>query len=157
MILVGTYHHQIDENGRFRVPVKFKKPLGIKDKKDKKSETAAIEEEEKFPFIMKGTNKCLFVYPADVAEKLFFGSFGDCSFTSEEDSDEMRGYTANAAWGEPDAQGRIALSPELIAAAELDKDIVSVGVYNHIEIWSEKNWKEYLEARSKKDKPQAKE
>ena len=157
MILVGTYHHQIDENGRFRVPVKFKKPLGIKDKKDRKAEPAT-EEEEKFPFIMKGTNKCLFVYPADIAEKLFFGNFGDCSFTSEDDSDEMRGYTANAAWGEPDAQGRIALSPELLEAAELEKDIVSVGVYNHIEIWSEKNWNEYLSGRAKREsKPKVKE
>ena len=25
VILVGTYHHQIDEKNRFRIPVKFKK------------------------------------------------------------------------------------------------------------------------------------
>ena len=154
MILVGTYHHQIDENGRFRVPAKFKKALDLKDKKDKKAEDG----EEKFSFILQGTNDCLFMYPADIAEKLFFGQFSEYGFTSEEDIAKMRDYTAESAWAEPDAQGRILISDDLLKSVGIEKDIVSVGVYNHVEIWSEKKWNEYLEKRkASKSAEQAKE
>lgn len=125
MILVGTYHHQLDEKSRFRIPAKFKEKLGDT------------------PFITKGTNGCLFVYSAEEAEKTFFKKFEDNDFTNEEESRVIRMLTANAMWAEEDKQGRILLSSELINHAEIKKNIVTIGVYNRVEIWSEENWQKY--------------
>ena len=87
------------------------------------------------------------MYPADIAEKLFFGQFSEYGFTSEEEIAKMRDYTAESAWAEPDSQGRILINDDLLKSVGIEKDIVSVGVYNHVEIWSEKKWNEYLEKR----------
>lgn len=140
VILVGTYHHQIDEKNRFRIPVKFKKEFS-----------------EVTPFVMKGTNRCLFLYSGAVAEKLFFNKFDESDFTDETKSREIRRFTANALWAESDAQGRIPLTDELIKYAGIKKNIVSVGVYNRVEIWSEENWKKYNESDGVEDKPETEE
>lgn len=133
MILVGTYHHQVDEKGRFRIPVKFKKAF---EKRDEDGDYLPL-------FIMKGTNKCLFVYTEETAEKLFFSKFDGVDFTSEDGNSDIRNFTANAMWAERDPQGRIGISEELLKFAGIQKGIVSVGVYNHVEIWGEEEWQKY--------------
>ena len=45
---------------------------------------------------------------------------------------------------ELDRQGRIRIPPELAALAELHKDVVLLGVQDHLELWSAQRWKEYL-------------
>ena len=69
----------------------------------------------------------------------------------------IRRFTANALWAESDAQGRIPLTDELIKYAGIKKNIVSVGVYNRVEIWSEENWKKYNESDGVEDKPETEE
>lgn len=133
MILVGTYYHQLDERGRFRVPVKFKKDFEVRNEQG----------EILPPLVMRGTNECLFMYPSGTAEKLF-EKFSEVDFTSEAANDDVRNFTCSAVWAERDQYGRVSLNDDLIEYAGLEKDIVSVGVYNHVEIWSEKNWKAYL-------------
>ena len=45
---------------------------------------------------------------------------------------------------EPDSAGRIGLTADMRASANLEKDVVIVGNGNHIEIWSEKAWDEFI-------------
>ncbi len=130
VIFVGNYHHQLDEKGRFRIPVKFKKDFA-----------------EDSPLITRGTNLCLCMYPHDVAEKLFFKKYEDKDFDSEDENHDVRKTTFCAQWADKDGQGRIGLTPDLIEYAELTKNIVSVGVYNRVEIWSEENWQAYLDGK----------
>lgn len=125
MILVGTYRHQLDEKSRVRIPAKFKEKLGDT------------------PFITKGTNGCLFVYSAEEAEKTFFKKFENNDFMDESESRVIRMLTSNAMWAEEDKQGRILLDSELINHAGIKKNIVTIGVYNRVEIWSEENWEKY--------------
>lgn len=51
-----------------------------------------------------------------------------------------RFFFAGAATCELDKQGRILIPPVLREFADLQKDVVSVGVLNRIEIWSKDNW-----------------
>ena len=53
-----------------------------------------------------------------------------------------RFFFAGAATCELDKQGRILIPPVLREFADLQKDVVSVGVLNRIEIWSKDNWLE---------------
>lgn len=133
MILVGTYHHQLDEKSRFRIPAKFKDKLGDT------------------PFITTGTNNCLFVYSSQEAEKTFFKKFEDNDFMDEAQSRVIRMLTANAMWAEEDKQGRILLTNELINHAQIKKNIVTIGVYNRVEIWSEENWEKYVKENNNLD------
>ena len=45
----------------------------------------------------------------------------------------------------PDAQGRVIVPANLCTLAELQKNVVVVGVGNHAEIWSEENWNAFSE------------
>ena len=53
-----------------------------------------------------------------------------------------RFFFAGAATCELDKQGRILIPPVLREFADLQKDVVSVGVLNRIEIWSKAKWTE---------------
>ena len=55
----------------------------------------------------------------------------------------VRALLASAFVTEEDKQGRILLSPELRSYAKIVKNIVTIGVGNHVEIWSEENFNAY--------------
>lgn len=124
-MFIGQASHQLDEKGRIRLPAKFKDELG------------------KNPFITCGTNNCLFVYSRAEAERVLFDKFHDNDFADAEKSRAMRLIMANAIFAEEDKQGRILLPQNLLAHANIVKNIVTIGAYNRVEIWSEESWKEY--------------
>ena len=89
----------------------------------------------------KGLDGCLFVYSADewhdVEEK-----FRSIPGTSKDARKFARFFFAGAAAVELDKQGRILLPPVLREYADLQKDVVLVGVLNRVEIWSKDRWLE---------------
>ena len=52
----------------------------------------------------------------------------------------MRFFFAGAANCEVDKQGRILLPANLREYAGIDKEVVSVGVFSRVEIWSKDKW-----------------
>ncbi len=63
MLLMGEYHHQIDEKSRIRIPSKLKEALG------------------ESPVILKGTDGCLFVYSQEAMQNMFATKFANNDFT----------------------------------------------------------------------------
>jgi len=127
----GKYHHQIDEKQRFRIPSKLKDIVGDN------------------PFIMRGPNNSLIVLKADDATQMLQEQFGSISiFDPSEKSRTLRMLTSTAIYAEEDKQGRMILPSGLMEHAkikekgknEINRNIVIVGVYNKIEIWSEAVW-----------------
>ena len=57
----------------------------------------------------------------------------------------MRFFLAGAMECETDKQGRFLISSNLREFAELEKDVVIIGVLNKIEIWSKEKWQKYSE------------
>jgi len=45
-----------------------------------------------------------------------------------------------------DAQGRVALPPRLIAHAQLTKDVLVVGLLDHLELWNPELFETYLQS-----------
>lgn len=122
-MLIGTYRHSVDAKNRMRMPSKFKGELG-----------------ENF-VITKGTSNNLFVFSAEqfsaVYEKLMALPLFD-----EEAQKPVRKFLSSAFESEEDGQGRVLLPKELIAHANITKNLVFVGVGNRVEIWAEEVWEE---------------
>ncbi len=124
-MFIGQQSHQIDEKGRIRIPSKFKDELGHK------------------PFITCGSNGCLFVYSGEEAKKVLFKKFNDNDFADAKSAKALRMLMSNAIFAEEDKQGRILLPQNLISHAGIIKNIVTIGAFNRVEIWSEERWNSY--------------
>ena len=117
--------HQIDEKNRIRIPSKLKDALGDS------------------PVILKGTDGCLFVYSQEAMNGMFASKFANNDFTQEDKTKALRLLTASSIYAEEDKQGRILLPPHLIQHAGIQKNIVTIGAFDRVEIWSEERWNAY--------------
>lgn len=120
-MFMGEYNHTIDAKGRLIVPSKFREKLG-----------------EEF-VVTKGLDDCLFVYPPDEWAHIE-EAFRKVPLTNKKARDFVRFFFAGAASCEVDRQGRILLPANLRAYAGLEKEIVSAGVLNRVEIWDKEKW-----------------
>lgn len=123
-MFIGTYRHQFDEKSRLRMPSKFKEALG-----------------EGF-IIAKGTNGCLFAFSKEEFEKLY-NKLSEVSMFDLEAQKPVRALLASAFETEEDKQGRILLPQELRSYANMQKNIVTIGVGNRVEIWAEEAFNAY--------------
>ena len=123
---MGEYNHTIDAKGRLIVPSKFREALG-----------------DEF-VVTKGLDGCLFVY--DNKEwTAFEEKLKALPLMNKESRKFVRFFLAGAANVEVDKQGRILVPSVLREFAELDKDVVLVGVGSRIEIWSKTKWEDASE------------
>jgi len=123
-MLIGEYHHAIDNKKRLSLPAKFRKELGEK------------------VIVTKGFEDCLVIYTAKewdvISEKL--GSLPVSQF-------EARSYArivlGGASEAEIDKLGRILIPDYLIKYAGLRKIAVVCGLSKRLEIWDEEKWEDY--------------
>ncbi len=124
----GLVEHQLDDKNRLRIPSKFRKELTGED----------------------GTRKYSF----------FRGKFDCICVMADEDLDEMLAPIADEAISasnkstalffssihsaEEDAQGRVVLPTMLRRLAGIQKDIVTLGRGNRLEIWSAEKYYDYI-------------
>lgn len=125
-MFMGEYNHTVDVKGRLIVPSKFRDQLG-----------------DEF-VVTKGLDGCLFVYPSE-EWKLIETKFREVSQFSKEARKFARFFFAGAAVCEVDKQGRVLLPAVLREFAGIEKEIISAGVGNRIEIWSKDRWQETSE------------
>lgn len=122
-MFMGEYNHTIDAKGRLIVPSRFREKLG-----------------EEF-VVTKGLDDCLFVYPLDEWAHIE-EAFRKVPLTNKKARDFVRFFFAGAASCEVDKQGRILLPQSLRTYAGLEKEIVSAGVLNRVEIWDKEKWEQ---------------
>lgn len=124
-MLMGEYHHTIDEKGRLIIPSKFRLELG-----------------ESF-VVTRGLENCLFVYSLIEWEKIS-SKLKTLPFTKKDARNFSRFFLSGACQLEFDKQGRINLPDTLISYADLIKDCVVVGVGDRLEIWSSELWDKFF-------------
>ena len=124
-MMIGEYHHNIDEKGRLIIPSKFRIELG-----------------EKF-IITRGMEKCLFVYPMKDWNNMI-NELNKLSFTKKDYRTFMRMLLSGAVECELDKSGRVNISGPLINYADLLKECVIIGVNDRLEIWSENNFEDFF-------------
>lgn len=123
-LFTGEYQHSLDDKARLIMPAKLRFALGD-------------------TFIMtKGLDNCLFIYPLKewqvLEEKL-----KNLPFTNKDARAFARFFFSGAAECEVDKQGRILIGANLREYANINKDVVVIGVGTRIEIWSKESWEGY--------------
>lgn len=124
-MFIGEYHHSIDEKGRLTLPSKVREQLG-------------------YDFVVtRGLDHCLFVYPRtdwiQIIDKYK-------SLPNTKDARNfMRFFLSGATEVNFDKQGRVNIATPLINYASLEKECIIIGVNDHLEIWSEKLWNQFMD------------
>ena len=124
-MLMGEYHHNIDDKNRLIIPSKFREELG-----------------NEF-VITRGLDGCLFVYSMDEWNKVM-NKLKTLPFTKKDARTFMRCMLSAASICEFDKQGRINLVNSLINYAEIKKECVIIGVNDRLEIWAVEKFNELL-------------
>jgi MraZ protein len=120
----GSSFHTIDEKGRIIIPARFRDVL-------KAGGGDGV--------MVSRLDKSLFAYTFEEWSKI-----ENKILALAEKSGNMRRFRRVFIGGAfeciCDKQGRILVPPSLRQYSELEKEIVLVGVLDHFEIWSRKNW-----------------
>ena len=124
MMLIGDVYHTIDPKGRYIVPARFREALG-----------------DKF-YITRGLDNCLFVYSAE-AWQVRLQALERLSVTKASQRRFLRKFLKGATEVEVDKQGRVLIPPSLREHAQLERDIITMGMSDRLEIWSEAVWQKY--------------
>ncbi|UCB45663.1 MAG: division/cell wall cluster transcriptional repressor MraZ [Spirochaetota bacterium] len=133
-MFIGEYWHTFDEKGRIAIPAKLR--------------YSKVGEDE-YWVVTKGFDRCLFLYPKHEWERIVKMINERLSFTKKEDRSFLRMFVSPATEQAVDRQGRIAISQSLREYAGIQKEVVTLGAVNRIEVWSEENWKSYKEENEK--------
>lgn len=119
-MFTGSYEHVVDNKGRLIIPSKFREELG-----------------EKF-IITFGLDGCLYIYPMEKWESFLEQLH---NLPSGKKSRELQRYfLAAAVESEVDKQGRTLIPAMLRERANIDKNIVIVGMMGKIELWDKELW-----------------
>lgn len=124
-MFIGEYHHSIDEKNRLIIPAKFREELG-----------------DKF-IITKGIENCLFVYSLESWQKIV-NKLETLPFTKKDARQFVRFFLSAASEVEFDKQGRVNISQPLVSYANLEKECVTIGTGDRLEIWSKNDWSDFL-------------
>ena len=116
-MLMGEYHHNLDDKKRLIIPSKFREEIG-----------------EKF-VVTRGLDGCLFVYSLVEWDKII-NKLKTLPFTKKDARTFMRFFLSAASICEFDKQGRINLVNSLIEYAKIQKECVIIGVNDRLEIWA---------------------
>ncbi len=119
-MLTGEYRHSIDQKNRLFIPAKQREELGssfmiVRDLRGPRLRIYSLEEWETFITPIRQQKRAL-------AEPT------------------MRFLHRDAILAEPDSQGRVVLTPGLVAYAQITKETVIVGCGDYAEIWSAESY-----------------
>ncbi len=131
----GEYLHTLDEKDRFIFPAKFREKVKALEKK-------------KF-FITRGLDGCLFLVSQEAWEKLE-DKLKSLPFTKQQSRSFNRLYFSGASEIDIDTQGRITLPEYLKEFAQIQREVVIIGVADRIEIWGKDRWDKFYQENKKR-------
>ncbi len=119
--LMGKYQNSVDDKGRMIVPAKYREELG----------GSCV--------LTRGIDKCLYIYPISRWE-VFTDKLSKLPTSDSSARAFIRHFYANAVECDIDKQGRITIPQELRIYAKMEKELITVGLLDKIEIWSKEQW-----------------
>ena len=123
-MLIGEFEHSLDAKGRLIMPAKLREDIG-----------------ERF-VVTKGLDGCLFAFSltewTNFEEKL-----KTLPLSNKNSREFTRFFLSGATECEIDKQGRFLIPNNLRQVANLQKEVIIIGVGTRIEIWNKDKWKSY--------------
>ncbi len=130
LLLTGEYQHVIDGKNRVLISNKLRNRIDA-------------EEHGSNFYIIFGANGILCLYPEKYFEQIVLSVAPETAAPDEAVAFERISF-ALASKVELDAQGRLLLNEKLRKRAGLKEQITLVGVRDHIELWNNEDWEQYL-------------
>ncbi len=124
-MFLGEFHLSIDEKGRVAIPVKFRPALA----------SGVV--------ITRGFDASLALYGAQTWET-FARQLGTLPLGSQESRAFARFMLAGAMNATLDSQGRFVIPEYLREYANLQREVVLIGVEHRCEFWNPEAWKTYI-------------
>ncbi len=129
MLLTGTFNRVLDEKQRIAIPTHLRDALACSAGKGL--------------YVTPGTDQSLTLFTEESFQEL-----GKRLALSPPTRQDVRAFSrlfyGQAQFAELDRQGRIRIPSELATLAKLQKDVVLVGVQDHLEIWAAEVWQRYV-------------
>ncbi len=127
MAFRGTYDHTLDAKNRLTVPARYRRELadGV---------------------VMGRTadqQPCVGIWLSDDYDRYTERALAEMPPISPERIELQRFLFGNSADGDLDAAGRLMLPAFLMEHAGLEREVVVVGVGDHLELWSRERWNEH--------------
>ncbi len=131
LLLTGEYELTIDDKNRLSIPARLREQIDT------------IEDGEDFYQVL-GVNRILSLYPEKYYQRIALAVA-----PRRVAPDELLAYErvnfALAGRVSLDRQGRVLLSDKLLKRAQLTERVALVGVRDHLEVWDQQQWLNYVE------------
>ena len=121
----GSFEHTLDEKNRLLIPSRLRGQIGSK------------------LFIMKGYEGTLALYTEEAFQK-YLKKLESLPYESKLSRDIERISLSSVFELDVDKVNRIQIPTALINKYSISKDVVVVGLIDHIEVWSKAKWEQYL-------------
>ena len=120
----GSFNHNLDDKGRLMIPRKMREELGS------------------VVYIMKGFDGSLSIYSEERYQKLV-EEFNRLSFNQQKVRDYLRVQFASTYEMNVDKLGRVQLPTALLNKFNISKEVLVLGIGDHIEVWDQVKYAQY--------------
>jgi MraZ protein len=120
---------KLDSKGRLVLPSRIKAQLPSGDGNEL--------------MLRKGFEQCLIIYPM-VEFKKVFSKISALNEFNEEYRKLQRNFFSGTALVEMDASGRFVIPKNMLAYAQLEKDLILIGTGNKVEVWNPSIYEKHL-------------
>ena len=131
MLLTGTHPRTLDDKKRMALPKRLRELLG---------EPATL-------FVTPGADRSLWIYTQAELERLA-ERLDQSPATDAEARVFRRLYFAQTEAVDLDRTGRILVPERLAQFAGLDREVVLLGVRDHLELWDAARWQKFIDDNS---------
>ena len=129
-MFLGSFNYTIDAKGRISIPARLRK---------------FVSPDANDTFVLtRGSEKCINIYPMNYWKELLESKLDKLNSFDPKDTKFMRLFLQEAAEDQFDTQSRLLVSKKLIEFAEIEKDVIILGMNKYIEVWNPKLYEEYL-------------
>jgi len=131
VLFTGEYEHTIDTKNRLSIPAKIREALDASTVGDKF-------------YIILGLNKKLWLYPNVYYERLVSQTPSELIPAEETLMSELVTFPL-ARLVDLDGQGRILLPETMVQRAGLGREVMILGMRDHVQIWNRSEWLEFIQ------------
>ena len=122
MAFRGHFEHSLDAKNRLSIPTRFRTAFS--------SGTV----------LAKTPEPCVAIWTPETNEAIIERALSGLNPMGAEYRKASRFFQGNSFEVDLDASGRVTLPPPLLAHAGIEKEVVVVGVGDHLEVWARQRW-----------------